>query len=267
MPVRTSDWRLVSRAGVEFFAYRPSRNVALAFFTCNSTARDKPGSLGLADKLDRVDDGEEALVRARQALGLEAIKTLRQIHSDKVVAVVADTGSSLVPEGDAHMSDRFGLGLGVKVADCLPVYIYSGERACIGIAHCGWRGTVARLAQQTARAMSGHYGVLLPELRFALGPCICSSCYVVGRDVCDRFDAELPEGRRWLKRIEAAGEDARYRLDLCAANREQLTSLGLTEDQPLELCAYENSDLCYSVRRSRTTRRNLAVIALLPPSV
>ena len=55
---------------------------------------------------------------------------------------------------------------------------------------------------------------------------------------------------------------ARYHLDIRAANRWLLTSLGLAETMSMELCTLETKNLCYSARRDKTTGRNLAVIAL-----
>jgi len=264
MSPATRDWQLRSRDGVELYEYSPEPGLTLAFFTRRGgVSQEAYESLNLSFEVgDKTVNVEENLVRARRALGLPKILTARQSHSDTVLSITSDRVTAEVLEGDACFTDRPDLGLGVKVADCLPVYIYASDRRCIGIAHCGWRGTAARIAEKTARQMSRRFAVPLPGLRFALGPCICPACYSVGNDVRDQFSRTLPAADRFFAPVTGTSEAAGYRLDIRAANRWLLKELGLAESQPLELCTCENAALLYSARRSRTTGRNLAVITL-----
>jgi len=254
--------------GLEYFEYSPGPKLLLAFFTrrggvSSGDYESLNTSFAVGDDDRNV---EENLARARRALGLSAILTVNQTHSDKVLPIADERTLSETLEGDACFSNRAGLGLGLKVADCLPVYIYAKDSSCIGIAHCGWRGTAARLAEKTARQMSRRFSVPLTDLRFALGPCICPNCFEVGKDVRDQFGA-FPTADKFFSPVRegtvpARGLSPKYRLDIRAANRWLLTNLGLVETTSLELCTLETKNLCYSARRSKTTGRNLAVIAL-----
>ena len=268
MLISGSKWQLQSSDGVEYFAYSPSPRLLLAFFTRRGgVSRGDYESLNASFEVgDDNRNVEENIARARRALRLPAILTVKQTHSDTVLPIAHERTPSGTLEGDACITDRSGLGLGLKVADCLPVYIYSEDSRCIGIAHCGWRGTAARLAEKTARQMSRHFSVPLPDLRFALGPCICSDCYEVGDDVRQEFSRSFPLPDKLVSPAAPERSPAKYNLDIRAANRWLLKELGLTEAHGLELCTRENEGLFYSARRSKTTGRNLAVIALRSPT-
>jgi polyphenol oxidase len=260
----STRWQLKSIDGLEYFAYSPSPRLLLAFFTRRGgMSRGDYESLNTSFEVgDDNRNVEENIARARRALRLPAILTVKQTHSDTVLPIADEGTPSESLEGDACFTDRAAFGLGLKVADCLPVYIYAADSSCIGIAHCGWRGTAARLAEKSARQMSRRFSVPLPDLRFALGPCICSSCYEVGEDVRQKFSKSFPLPDKLVSPAAPERGPAKYFLDIRAANRWLLKELGLTESASLELCTLETKNLCYSARRSKTTGRNLAVIAL-----
>jgi len=264
----STSWQLKSTDGPEYFEYSPNPKLVLAFFTRRGGVSRGPfESLNTSFEVGDEDRCvEENLARTRQALQLPAVQTIRQTHSDIVLPIAGGPVLAETLTGDAFITDQVGMGLGIKVADCLPVYIYAEDSSCIGIAHCGWRGTAARLAEKTARGLSRHFSVPLSDLRFALGPCICPNCYEVGDDVREKFGESFPVPDDFFSpavalRSSASGV-AKYRLDLRAANRWLLMELGLLETQSIALCTYEEDRLFYSARRDRTTGRNLAVIAL-----
>ena len=61
-----------------------------------------------------------------------------QIHSEKLL--YAEDSFEEKPSCDGFYTDRQGLSLCVKVADCLPVLLYEPEANCIAALHAGWRG-------------------------------------------------------------------------------------------------------------------------------
>jgi hypothetical protein len=271
-----TDWQLKSADGVEYFSYSPSPRLLLAFFTRRGGISAGPyESLNASFAVGDDDlNVEENLTRIRRALRLPAMQTMKQTHSDTVLPVAGGPVLAETLVGDACITGQVGMGLGVKVADCLPVYLYAEDSSCIGIAHCGWRGTAARLAEKTARELSRHFSIPLNDLRFALGPCICPNCYEVGDDVREEFSksfplpdeffspaAEIPPVRQ-SPFANPHSPIAKSRLDIRAANRWLLMELGLLETRSLALCTFEEDRPFYSARRDRVTGRNLAIIAL-----
>lgn len=271
MLISGSDWQQKSRDGVEYLEYSPAPRLLLALLTRRGgVSRDGYESLNTSFQVgDDAQNVEENLARARRALRLTAVLTVKQTHSDTVLPIADESTPSETLEGDACFTGRVRLGLGLKVADCLPVFIYANDSSCIGIAHCGWRGTAARLAEKTARHMASQYSVPLHRLKFALGPCICASCYEVSDDVRRGFSKNFPGADKFFSPVslgkETAGaqeQPSKYRLDIRAANRWLLLETGLNEAQPLSFCTFENEGLFFSARRDKTTGRNLAVIAI-----
>lgn len=257
----SSGWTLRSSRGVDYFELNAGPKLLVAF-----VSRKKGFSTGVYASLNLADEvGDSAgnvganCQLVRSALDLPEIITVRQRHSDVIWEIPLSTAPGTEPEGDALYTDLSGIGLGVRVADCLPVFVFDRGRRCIGIAHCGWRGTALRLAEKLVRAMTGRFSLRPRELTFALGPCICSACYVVGREVQTCLGAAFPDLSHFCR---PAGSDAAYTVDLRSANHELLAGMGLEPAPQLELCSLENPDLLYSARRETPAGRNLALIAI-----
>lgn len=204
--------------------------------------------------------------RLRTALRLQAIVTMRQNHSDTVLPIAYGKTPPEILEGDACFTGLPDVGLGIRVADCLPVYVFSRDGRCVGIAHCGWRGTVARIAEKTARQMSRRFAVPLTDLCFALGPAICPACYPVGEDVMQEFSTRFPAGGKFLTSMRPSRNRAQFSLDIRAANRWLLAETGLTEAVSLDRCTFEGPAEFYSARRDGRTGRNLAIVAVRTPA-
>lgn len=252
-------WSLNSASGIDYFAASPEPGLTLAFLTRRggiSTGHCE--SLNVSFRVgDSADDVRQNLRRVQTALRLPRLMTVRQTHSDTVVEV---RGTRLPPEtveADAMFTSQPGVALGVKVADCLSVFIWDRNRQGIGIAHCGWRGTAARLAEKLARQMSRRLAVPLPDLCYSLGPCICEQCYRVGPDVLAAFNS-FPDSVSLFRPVPDAA--AAWYLSLRRANDQLLQALGLARLPGLDRCTLESTADFFSVRRGQPTGRNLALV-------
>ncbi|WP_299057658.1 polyphenol oxidase family protein [uncultured Nocardioides sp.] len=105
---------------------------------------------------------------------------LSQVHSDVVHEVVADPGPGPrddVPVGDGLVGAVPGVGLMVRVADCVPVVLADPGTGVLGVAHAGREGVrlgvVTRTVERLRRLGAG------PALRAWVGPHVCGSCYEV----------------------------------------------------------------------------------------
>lgn len=261
-------WTLRNSGGIAYYALAGFPNLLIAFITrSGGVSRDKWETLNLSfDVGDSETHVRKNWDMLRAALRLPSIVTLRQTHSDIVLPIAYDKTPPETLQGDACFTGLRGLGLGVRVADCLPVYVFSADGRCAGVAHCGWRGTVARIAERTARQMSRRFAVPLSDLHFALGPTICPACYPVGEDVAQEFSARFPAGGRFLARAQPGHHHAQFSLDLRAANRWLLTGTGMKCAGSLDRCTFEGASEFYSARRDGTTGRNLALVALRTPT-
>lgn len=176
----------------------------------------------------------------------ERLVTCGQVHGANVIRVAAaDAGRGARPDtqiglGDAMIANEPGPVLLSLHADCLPIFFAdqggAGRPAAIGVAHAGWRGTVARVAPATVAAMAAAFGTAPSDLRVWLGPCIGGCCYEVGGEVVAAWrdiggaDADAA--------LRAGGGDGKAMFDLRAANRLLLRRAGI----PAELI--DVSDAC-----------------------
>lgn len=263
-PTATGRWRKVTDGQVEYYELTPVPRITLQFYTRRGGVSSSPyDSLNLSSDVGDEDDRVEENARiVRRTADLPAIITLRQIHSDGVIVIPGASLPSPTTEGDAIVTAQPGIGMGIRVADCLPIYLYSRDGRCAGIAHCGWRGTVAQVARKAADTMIRRLSAAASDIGFSLGPCICHGCYAVGEDVRRQFESAFPESAPFFTERRSDDGQPRYGLDLRAANRWLLNDAGMKEDDQLGLCSMEAPDQLYSVRRNRATGRNLALIAV-----
>jgi YfiH family protein len=59
----------------------------------------------------------------------------------------------------------------------------------VGVAHAGWRGTVANVAGHTVAAMAKAFGTPPQDLLVSVGPAIGGCCYRVGTEVVEAWRA------------------------------------------------------------------------------
>jgi YfiH family protein len=259
VPSPDAKWEKNVRNGLALFSSSRA-GIELAFFTRAGGFSQPPyDSLNLSPD---VGDDPDAVSRNRaaimQALGITRLATVRQVHSSEVVYVDETTPPDTI-RADGLFTGRPGLALGIKVADCLPIYVFGAD--ALGLAHAGWRGTRDRIAVNLVKAISDRFGIESTELSYAFGPCISSGCYEVGPEVAEEF-ASFPDSREFLAGSTGSG---RARLDLRTANRQLLKPLGLTELAGLDQCPHCHPADFYSARRDRTTGRNLALILRRAP--
>ena len=63
---------------------------------------------------------------------------MKQSHSDQVISIstdIADGQINSIPDADALVSDQSNIALAVRVADCLPLLLYSN--AVVAAVHVG----------------------------------------------------------------------------------------------------------------------------------
>ncbi len=167
--------------------------------------------------------------------------TLRQVHSDRVL--LANGLKDREQEGDALISDRVGQSIGVRTADCVPLLLLDAKHRGVAAVHAGWRGSAENIVRRSLDCMTQEFRTQPQDVYAAMGPCIRSCCYEVGKEVADKFSALFPE---W-----AEEERGRRCVDLAEANRRQLESAGVSPDHIFDsgLCTTCDSTQFFSYRR------------------
>lgn len=161
----------------------------------------------------------------------QALYTARQVHGNRVIYCDGNNGEQmpwgrLAGDADGLITDRPGIALLVKFADCTPVVLYDTQRKVLSIVHSGWRGTVQRIAQQAYDQMVNEFGCQLKDMIAYIGPSIDQANYQVGREVYEAFD-DFSERDAFI----VPDDEGRYRLSMIDANRSILTELGFSQEQ------------------------------------
>jgi len=104
---------------------------------------------------DGHEQGRATCNQLADELGLSWLCTSRQVHGSTVqrVRVVAGSRGEAVPiDADGHATALVRVGMMVLTADCLPVALGAETDrggAVVAIAHAGWRGLAAGVAEVT----------------------------------------------------------------------------------------------------------------------
>lgn len=225
----------------------------------------------------RGENGQEARDWARVAASIGVapgrLLRLRQVHGNRVVVGRRDNGlpasseprrgddgDSRWPDADIIVSDDPDVAVAVQVADCVPLLIADRRTGAVAAAHAGWRGTTLNVAGTTVAALAREFGSRPPDLVVAHGPSIGPCCYIVGEELLDAFRRANGAGvEAWFSR-DGLG---RLRLDLWAANRDQLVAAGVLPEHihQAQLCTASHPDRFHSYRRDgKGTGRIAAVI-------
>lgn len=197
-----------------------------------------------------------------RAVGLGAVPLaqLRQTHSCRIHILQELPGQWNPPEGDALATGIRGIALGVRTADCLPVLVADPAGGAVAAVHCGWRGTLGRIAGLAVRAMQRDLGSNPDDLRVAIGPGIRSCCFEVGPEVSVLFEGQYAGAPI---AAPAPGRPGKFLVDLAAAVRIQLEEAGVRPERihDIGLCTCCNTGTFFSHRAGPCHRgRMMAVI-------
>jgi YfiH family protein len=186
---------------------------------------------------------------------------LRQVHSDIVHFVERAPRESL--RGDALVTSHAGILLVIKTADCLPVLLVDREPRIIAAVHCGWRGTLHGVLENTVEGMRTRCGSDPRSVLAGFGPCIGAECYEVGEDVREKFARAGFPSRLFRPIPRGAGKSL---FDLASANRLQLLRLGVRDENIFSAGRCTHCDSRYpSYRRDRRQAgRMFSFVGIIP---
>lgn len=208
-------------------------------------------------------DDPDAVIENRQRVADAARAPLDrwvvpgQVHgADVWTATARDAGAGArapadqVAPHDAVYLPETGLFALALSADCPLIVVVDPERRRAGVAHAGWRGTVAGVIGHLLATFDAA-GSPRSSLWAAIGPGIGGCCYPVG----DEVFAALA-GRPGFETARQG-----QRLDLRAIHRAELEGAGLAGVTQVPDCSACRPDLYFSHRRDDgRTGRNGAIV-------
>ncbi|WP_196594150.1 peptidoglycan editing factor PgeF [Pectinatus sottacetonis] len=207
-------------------------------------------------------------------INFENVVCCEQIHKDNIYTVTAaDKGkgahelSTAIKNTDGLITNEKNIPLMLFFADCTPILIYDTVNEAIGLAHAGWRGTIADIAGKTLQAMQAQYNTKPEECIAGIGPCIGQCCYEIGDDVRTQFTAVFSQIK---KTTNAVDKILTYRntayLSLYDANKILLIEHGILPENispEKEYCTSCHCTEFYSYRAAAgKTGRHAALLCL-----
>jgi len=187
----------------------------------------------------------------------------KQVHEDNVFVITSkDMGNGITKSQkfescDAMITAERGVPIAVFSADCVPVCFLDAKKSVIGLAHSGWKGTVAGISQKVVNKMHSEFGSNPEDILVGIGPSIRECHFEVGAEVADVFRDNF--GCDVISIKEKPYVDMQKSITL------QLISVGIPEKNIIDsgICTYCNSDLFFSHRVTGDKRGLQAAIMQL----
>jgi YfiH family protein len=207
-------------------------------------------SFAVGDEPESVGENRRRVV---QALGLSELAGADQVHGLRGSVIYAGNPAPAreIPEVDILITQKPGLGLLIKQADCQAVMLYDPEHRVVANVHCGWRGQVAGILEETVVRLGKTFNSQPHRLIAGIGPGLGPCCAEFRH-----FQQEIPR-QFWQYQVRP-----NY-FDLWQLSRDQLCAAGLRPEY-IDLAGFctKCRTEFYSYRRDGLTGRQGAVIAL-----
>jgi polyphenol oxidase len=266
-------FRLAQKGQVQFFEAKGLANLGFvthAFCTRRSGVSEREfASLNVGT---RVGDKESNviqnlnIIRESFAIPENGLAMLRQVHGDRIIEIGENDLLPLtVKEADGLVTNRSGIAVCIKTADCAPLLFVDRRLKVIGAVHAGWRGTALGIAAKMAGIFLNRFLSRSEDIMVFIGPAIGPCCYEVDFPVFEVFSAIKGIEKFFQKRERGD----RWAFDLVHANRFQLIKKGIPADNiyVADICTSCRQDLFYSHRAAKGHKegRQLSFIMLEEP--
>jgi polyphenol oxidase len=183
----------------------------------------------------------------------------KQVHGANIALVPSGFDGGAFDDVDALITNAPQTPLVILTADCAAIFLFDPVHNALGIAHAGWRGTVADIAAHTARRMHGAFDTWPRDLIACIGPSIGPCCYEVGEEVIAAVEESMPDfadevlvepDMASAGSFRASVNEGHKHFDLWRANELMLAEIGIREQniEIARLCTACRTDLFYSHR-------------------
>jgi YfiH family protein len=231
------------------FASLGETGVSHAIFTRRGGVSSPPWqSLNLGGTVgDHPDHVAENRRRAFRSLNrpLSSNFDVWQVHSATVIRADAPRSPDKPHlQADAIITDKPGVTLFMRFADCVPILLVDPVRRAIGIVHAGWLGTVRQVVGAAVTAMRAEFGSSPGDLLAGIGPSIAAHHYPVGPDVIEQVQSVYGSDAGSL----LPESDGSTHFDLWAANKLVLESHGVRQIEIAGICTACEQENWYSHR-------------------
>lgn len=213
---------------------------------------------------DAEENVTENYRRMAVALGVrpENIVLSAQTHTANIRTVMAeDRGRGITRERgytdvDGLVTNVPDVVLCTHYADCVPLFFVDPVRRVIGMAHAGWRGTVAGIGARMIEKMAAEFGCAPADILVGIAPSIGPCCFEVDYPVVAEFE------KLSLFDADCYTDDGngKYHVDLWEVNRRILLDAGVRPENitVTDLCTVCHPEVLWSHRATHGERGSAA---------
>jgi YfiH family protein len=265
------QWKWFNKGGINYISLEDwlSEGVNLAF-----SARQGGVSEGVYNSLNmglHVGDQPGLVLENRSRYlnifdaRLDDVVCCQQVHGNHVTRIDRiDRGrgardlEDAVIGCDSMITNSPGVYLLSFYADCVPVYFYDPVNRAIGMAHCGWKGTLGKIAPNTLAAMNREYNTSPDDVRIFIGPGIGPCCFEVQPDLAAKVNAEF----NILHDIIINKNKGIFTWDLQETNNQLLINCGVKPSHicVCRLCTSCNIENFYSYRKEKSNTGRMGAL-------
>ncbi|MFO0774611.1 MAG: peptidoglycan editing factor PgeF [Nitrospiraceae bacterium] len=229
---------------------------ACHFFGTRQAGHLRPGEHGNRDVSATEQSLRSDSFPLRAQLNDCAVVAVKQVHgTDALVVSDAMPSTDLVERGwDALVTDRVGVCLTIKTADCVPVLLHDTRRGVIAAIHAGWRGAVAGILPKTLETMRSRFGSAEADVQVAIGPSAGVCCYEVDAPVLARVREDYPNWRQVVERHDAARDRAHLHLHALLTHQAETAGVAAERVHRAKDCTICQPERFFSYRREGQAR-------------
>jgi YfiH family protein len=217
-----------------------------------------PGSL---DKKKNVLSNLK-IIKKKINTNSKKIVLLNQIHSNKFCYI--DKKSKLKNnklKGDALITNKRKLPLGILTADCAPILIHDQNKKMIAAIHAGWRGAYKGIVENVIKFMEKK-GCSPKNMTAVVGPCISIKNYEVKKDFFEKFFKRDKKSELFFKKTKN-----KIYFSLNKYIYFQLKSLNIKNIEIIKKDTFDKKNNFFSARRSigrndNDYGRNISIIMI-----
>lgn len=185
--------------------------------------------------------------------GVSSFAEVHQVHGDKIVfePSCSRVDEKTTLEADGLATQKSGLALMVKTADCQPLLLAHKSGKYIAALHVGWRGNRQLFPFTGVRSFCQTYNISPSDCVAVRGPSLGPA-----RARFTHFGVEW--GGYFAKYLDLATST----MDLWGMTRDQLVQAGIPERNiyGIDICTASNAASFFSYREDRGCGRQAALI-------
>jgi hypothetical protein len=180
-------------------------------------------------------------------LKIQNLKTISQVHGNKVLIINNLEQKTSNVEADAMVTNKPNIILGILTADCAPVLALDPINRIVAAIHIGWKGAIKNILSNTIDIFI-DMGSDVKNIDIAIGPCIGPKSYEVEEDFYNKFTNTNKHNNKYFVKFN----NIKYKFNLPKYIKDEALNIGIREKN----IAYINKDTFFEDNIFFSYRRN-----------